>query len=216
MNEDQVSNDGQSNDGIVDNSKDVVSHESHKKLLAQRKADQEKLKAMQARLQELESKEAEIAKKEAELEEQKLKDEGNWKALLEAREARAAKLEEQVKTLAEVNKSYEDKFTNAVKLNAFKDAIGGTLKKNEYYGFVDTNKIALDPETGVVDEKSLKQYANDFVSQFKELIAFKNPVRLPSEAGDHSEGGLSYEEWVKLAQTNPSEAKKRMKDVKHK
>lgn len=216
MNQDQVSNEDQSNDGIVDNSKDVVSHESHKKLLAQRKADQEKLRAMQTRLQELESKEADIAKKEAELAEQKLKDEGNWKALLEAREARAAKLEEQVKTLAEVNKGYEDKFTNAVKLNAFKDAIGGTLRKNEYYSFVDTSKIALDPETGVVDDKSLKLYANDFVNQFKELIAFKNPAKLPNEAGDHSATGISYDEWVKLAQTNPSEAKKRIKDVKHK
>lgn len=216
MNEDQVRNEDQSNDGIVDNSKDVVSHESHKKLLAQRKADQEKLKAMQARLQDLESKEADLAKKEADLAEQKLKDEGNWKALLEAREVRAAKLEEQVKTLAEVNKGYEDKFTNAVKLNAFKDAIGGTLRKNEYYSFVDTNKIALDPETGVVDDKSLKLYANDFVNQFKELINFKSAVKLPNEAGDHSEGGLSYEDWVKLAQTNPSEAKKRMKDVKQK
>jgi len=182
MKEDQVSNDDQSNDSVVDNSnKDVVSHESHKKLLAQRKADQEKLKAMQERLQSFESKESELAKKEAELNEQKLRDEGNWRALLESRESALKKLEEKNNELLNITTGYEKKFTNAHKINAFKEAIGGDLKLPDYYSFVDTDKIAIDPETGSVDDGSVKSYANEFASKYKDLINFKKG-KLPSEA----------------------------------
>ena len=213
MNKEQVSDEVLSDDGIVDNSKDVVSHESFKKLLAQRKADQEKLKATTTRLQELEAKESELAKKESELEEQKLKSEGNWKALLESRESALKKLEEKNSELLDITKGYEKKFTDAHKINAFKEAIGGTLKQSEYYSFVDTDKIAIDPETGSIDDKTLKAYANEFTTKFKDLIQFKT-AKLPDGAAQHSATSLSYDEWVKLAATNPTEAKKRMKDVK--
>ena len=204
MNEDQVRNEDQSDDGIVDNSKDVVSHESHKKLLAQRKADQEKLRAMQTRLQELEAKEADIAKKESELEEIKLKSEGNWKALLESRESALKKLEEKNTELLGITKGYEKKYTDAYKINAFKDAIGGDLKLPDYYSFVDTEKMAIDPETGAIDVDSVKNYANEFVSKYKDLISFKKG-KLPGEAA--STGSFKKD----ISSMNKEEHKEAMK-----
>lgn len=172
----------QPNDGIVgNNSKDVVSHESFQKLLKQRKADQEKLSVAEQKLKRLEELEA----NESKLNDDKLKSEGNWKALLEARESKLKEYEARVTTLDDIVKGYEDKFTNAHKINAFKEAIGGSLKQNEYYSFVDVSKIALDPETGAIDDKSLKSYANEFVGKFKDLISFK-AKSLPKDAGTTS------------------------------
>lgn len=169
----------ESNDGIVNkDKKDVVSHESFQTLLRQRKADQEKLRATEERLKRLDELEA----KEASLVEQKHKDDGNWKALLESRESKLKDLETRNSELNGLVKGYEDKFTNAHKINAFKSAIGGSLKQKEYYSFVDVSKIALDPETGVIDDESLKNYANEFTNKFKDLIAFKTR-KLPTEAG---------------------------------
>lgn len=212
---DQDGIDDLANDGIVvdDKNKDVVSHESFQKLLNQRKADKAKLKDAEEKLKTLEAKEKEIADKEAKIAEEKLKEDGNWKALLESREKELADLKAEKENLSESVKGFEKKFTDAHKLNAFKEAIGGTLKKDSYYTFVDTSKIALDPKTGVIDEKSLKSYANDFVTEHKELIQFKSGAKLPGDAPKHT-GSLSYDEWLKLAKTNPKEARERQKDVK--
>jgi hypothetical protein len=189
MSTEQVSDEVQSTDGVGDNSNNgAVPEHQFKRLLAQRKADQEKLKAATARLQELEAKESELAKKEAELEEQKLKSEGNWKALLESRESALKKLEEKNSKLLELTTNYERKFTDAHKINAFKEAIGGDLKLPDYYNFVDTGKIAIDPETGSVDMESVKSYANEFAGKYKDLINFKKG-KLPSEAALHASVG---------------------------
>jgi len=118
MLEDQVGNEDQSTDGIVGNSNDVVSHESFKLAVDQKKRLQRKLTEAEERLKQLEAKESDIARKEAELEEQKLKSEGNWKALLESRESALKKLEEKNSELLDITKGYEKKFTDAHKINA--------------------------------------------------------------------------------------------------
>lgn len=194
-----------STDGIGDESKDVVSHASFKKLLDQRKADQEKLRKAQ---EELDSFKA----KEKELEEKKLAEQGNWKALLEAREAKLKESEEKINLLSDSLKTYETKVSNAIKLDAFERAIGGKLKNKVYYDTVFApEKIALNPETGEVDDASVKEYATFFVNNFKETIEFKG-AKLPNDAAKTS-GKLSHAEWTELARTNPKEARLRMKDV---
>jgi hypothetical protein len=169
--------------------KDVVKYESYKKAVDQKKALQEELKAYKA-------KEAELAEKQRILEEEKLKGEGNWKALLEDREKRLKETEDKLKNQQAEADKYKQNLINARKIQAFTRAIGGDLKDPEYYSFIDVEKIAIDPETNKVDESSVKTYASDFVSRHKALINFSDK-KLPQDAA-RTTGGLSYEQWTKL------------------
>jgi hypothetical protein len=196
-------------DGIGGEKKDVVDYETFNKLLGQRKADQIKLKELDEKLKSFEAKETELQAKERELEEKKALSDGNWKAILESREAQLKRLEAEKAVLQESVGAYEKKFTDALKINAFQEALGGKLKKSDYYNFVDTSKIAIDPETGSIDDKSLKDYATKFATDFKELIAFKGGT-LPSDAPS-PKGKLTYEEWLRLP---VKEQRLRQNDVK--
>ncbi len=150
--------DTQAVDGIESNKEDVVKYSSHKLLLDQHKKTKEQLKSFEEKLKNYEAKE----QKEKE---SKLLEDGNLKALIEAKEAK-------IKELEQMNGDYESKFTDAVKINAFQDAIGGRLREKDYYKFIDTSKIAIDPETGSVDVHSLKSYAKEFVNKHSVLVDF--------------------------------------------
>jgi hypothetical protein len=132
------------------------------------------LKALEAKLKEIESKDSTEREK-------KLKDEGNFKALLEDREKELAKLREQNEELQKSVHTFEETLTTTKKFNAFNRAIGGKLKNEDYYKFVDTSKIAIDAETGKVDESSVKNYAKNFVEKHRELVDV-NGGKLPDEA----------------------------------
>jgi len=171
----------------VDKSNDVVSHETYKRLLAQRKADQEKMRSLEEKAKTLSVLEEEKAK----LAEEKLKADGNWKALLDAREAKIQELSEKYNSVTQEKSRYEQQFVEATKLQAFNDTLGGKLKHREYYNLVDTSAIALDPETGAIDKESLKKYADKFLKEHKELVAFSKPQidsRAPKSVGTQKAG----------------------------
>lgn len=190
-----------SSDGIGDK-KDVVDYATHKKLLDQRKSDQNKLR-------ELETKLADFDKKQKDLEESEAKSKGDWKTLVEARDAKIAELSKLNQDLSGELTGVKGQITDAKKLSAFEKKLGGKLKQEEYYEFVDLDKIAVDPETGKIDDASLAAYTNDFSTKFKDLISF-GKGKLPDEAGKRA-GQLTYEEWLKLP---VAEKRARMKDVK--
>lgn len=185
--------------------KDSVSFETYQTLLGQRKQDQAKARELETKLKAFED-------VERKRNEEKLQQEGNFKALLDAREKELQEIREQNQTLSSQVSDFEKTFTDTKKLNALFKEVGGSLKHKDYYHLVDTNKIAIDPSTGELDSKSLKAYASELVKDHKDLFNFgigKMPGGAPVAAT-----ALSHEEWTKLAQTNPSEARKRMKDVK--
>lgn len=188
-----------------DNGDDVVKYETYQRVLSQHKKSKQRADELEAKLKEL----SEFKQKAEKLEEQKLKEDGNWKQLLEQREAKLNELNEQLSSLKEQNEGYQRDIDDMIKINAFTNAIGGKLRKTDYYRFVDTSKIALNPETKTVDEESLKQYANEFTNSFKELISFDGP-KLPQGAPNGS-GKLSFEEWKRLPL---KEKKARQADVK--
>jgi predicted RNase H-like nuclease (RuvC/YqgF family) len=167
-----------------------VSYETHRRLLEQRKKDQAEKEALQQKLSEL-------------------RQEGNWKSLVEAREARLKALEEESRQYASKANQLEKTLEDAVKLNAFQSKLGGKLKKSEYLGFVDTSRIPIDPETKTVDEKSLEQYAHEFSNKFKELISFDRSGTMPHGAPGQTKQ-LSVDEWKKLPL---KEKKARLSDV---
>ena len=198
-----ISDDDQKIDSVDDGEK--VSESWKNRILAQRKADQEKIREMNEKLESFESEKKKI-------EEEKLKQEGNWKELLESRERTLQELQDKLNEKDEAVKSYETHLQEAKKLQGLQDALGGKFRKPEYMNLVDTSKIAVDPDTGNVDQSSLKSYADHFLKEHKELIQFNKP-----QINDNAPGqslSMSYDEWVKLAQTNPKEAREKMHLVK--
>jgi DNA repair exonuclease SbcCD ATPase subunit len=163
MNNEEVIGDDESTVDGVDQ-KDKVSYEAYKRLLSQRKSDQEKLKSAEERLKELDN-----------LKEEKLRSEGNWKALLDAREQKLAEYQEQLENERKSRRDYEEQFIEAAKLNKFQDALGGKLKHEDYFNLVDTSKIAVDPQTGKIDRESVSKYASEWLKAHKELVQFSKP-----------------------------------------
>jgi vacuolar-type H+-ATPase subunit I/STV1 len=199
-----------SDDNQVDSVDEVkegekVDYKTFKRLLAQRKADSEKFEALEKELNSFKSEKQKI-------EEEKLKAEGNWKELLESREKSLQELQEKLQEKDQEVKTYETHIQEATKLQSLQDALGGKFKKPEYMNLVDTSKIAIDPDTGNVDQTSLKSYADHFLKEHKELLNLSKPQI--NDNAPHHTGSLTYEEWVKLAQSNPKEAREKMHLVK--
>lgn len=106
--------------------------------------------------------------------ESKLKEQNEWKTLAEQKEKEAA---EEKARRAEL----ESTILESVKLSAFQKHLGGKIKDDAYYQFVDTEKIAYNPETKRVDEQSVKDVVADFVKRHSSLVEFSKG-RMPNEA----------------------------------
>lgn len=198
---DQVSD---QNDGVSDTSTkpNEVSYESFQRLLGQHKKSKAEMELLVSKLSEFESEKQRI-------EEEKQRQEGNWKSLVESKETRLKSIEDENKALKQEAARYKKTLDDAVKLNAFQNKLGGRLKKSEYLNFVDTEKIPVDPDTGLVDDKAVEHYATEFSTKYKELIAFEKAGQLPNGAAAPATA-LSYESWARLPL---SEKKNRLKDV---
>ena len=190
---------------------DVVKYETHQRLLNQLKTSKEKhasnLADLQSQLAEL----SEFKKSIDAQEESKLKESGDFKQLLEQRDATLNEIRTELDATRNENLSYKENIDDMIKLNAFTTALGGNLKKAAYLKFVDTDRIVINPETGAVDDASLKTYANDFQNDFKELIDF-SASKIPNGAPSAG-SSLTYEEWLTLP---IKERKARQKEVMNK
>jgi uncharacterized protein YhaN len=160
--EDQGSADNQQASGDVENqSKDKVAYETYRRAVAEAKTAKERLKVL-----------------ESEREQQnnaKLKEQNEWKTYAEQQEKKA--LEESAR-----REQLESTILESVKLNAFQRHLGGRIKDDAYYQFVDTDKMVYNPETKRVDEESVKSVVADFVKRHSSLIEFKQG-KMPNEAG---------------------------------
>jgi predicted RNase H-like nuclease (RuvC/YqgF family) len=184
----------------IDEKKDVVAYETYQKLLAQRKSDQAKLAEYNERLEKL----SEYEKRIEQQEEEKAKAEGNWKALIESREAKAKEFETKYQEAMTKVSSFEQSLNDAKKIRAFEDAIGGKLIDRDYYNLIDLDSIALDPESGEIDKDSLKKTSESFVKKHKILVNFKKPY-VDSREGNPS-STMTLEEWQLLAKKDPKKA----------
>lgn len=203
MENDQVSNQD-TNTSSDSGEKDKVDYKSFEKLLGQRKADKARMEEMSRQVEEYRNALELYKQKEKEAEEVKNKESGNYKALVETREKEINDLQKKLEEYqARVNDS-EENFNKVLKLSAFNESIGGKIKHKRFYDLVELDKIAIDPETKKVDEKSLKDYVKNFTSEFKDIIEFKD-ARLPErQAGESS--SYSYDDYV--AALNSGDVKK--------
>ena len=181
--------DGITNDNagsnIDDKTKDVVSYETHARLLKQRKADQDAMRLMEAKL-------AEITQKQKEVEETELKKQGQFKELLTLREK---ELEAERNRVADLKREKELR----EKLYAFESHLPGRIKRPEFLAFVDADSIKINPETNQIDEGSLESCVQGFVSKYADLIETKSGQRMPSDAPKNFLAGkITYDEWLRL------------------
>lgn len=145
---------------VVDKSQDKVAYETYKRTIGE-------LKTAQAKLKELEA-------STTQANENKMKEQNEWKALAESKEKSL------LETTSKLNE-LESTILDSIKLNAFQRHLGGKIKDDAYYQFVDTDKIAYNPETKRVDEESVKLVVADFVKKHSSLVEFK-AGKMPNEA----------------------------------
>jgi hypothetical protein len=150
--------------GAKDKSQDKVAYETYLKVLSEAKNAKEKLRLLEASAQEMND--------------NKLKEQNEWKALAESKEKSL------LETTSKLN-HLESTILESVKLNAFQRHLGGKIKDDAYYQFVDTDKIAYNPETKRVDEESVKSVVADFVKRHSSLVEFKGG-KMPNEAASNS------------------------------
>lgn len=173
---------GQVSNGQAENKSEFVAHSTFKKLLGQHKNLQEKARENEELLMQYQAKEKEAEKK-------RLEEKGEYKKLLDL------KSKELEKHQAEANE-YKKRLLDAHKLNAFCEKLPGKIANPKYFKHVETENILIDPETGIIDETSLTNAVNSFLSEHNKLLDV-NVSSMPSDATT-DKTSLTYDEWLKL------------------
>jgi hypothetical protein len=192
---------------------DVVSYESHQKLLKQYKRDRERLKA-------LEDERVLFGQKQKEIEETKLREKGEFQKLLDIRQKELDEYKTRLNTISQEKDETSKALTDTFKLNAFYDKLPGKIKRREYLNFVDLDSIVIDPETGSVDEQSVDMVASSFMKEYKDLVDTSHFGKLPGNAAQspnhidaNSFRNLSLKD-MKLKLRDAVQAAKRKQGVK--
>lgn len=154
-------------DSKRDDSIDSVSYESHRKLLNEYKQNKSVLEDIQAKYSEL------TKRLEAE-EEAKLKEQQKWREIAEKKEKELKNAAEQIQFL---NKKHQNK----IKEDHFKKALGADLKR-AFMAHVDLDSIAINEQTGEVDEMTLQNVLEQFKEEFPELVPSEKEDPKPAES----------------------------------
>lgn len=181
----------------LDKPKDVVSYETHRKLLSQKKAADERVEQLLKEKQQAE--EAELQKK------------GDVQKLLKIKEDTLLEKEKEVERLKSEKENVMKTYLEERKLQAIKEKLPAPLAKPEYSAFLDTDSVQFKPDTLEIDETSVERVAGDFVKNHPFLL--KLDAKILPNGSPKATGKLPYEEWLKLPVT---EKRKRWKDVANK
>lgn len=164
--------------------KGTVAYETFQKVLGEKKA-------RDARLKEVEEKLAGFEKAQLEAEEAKLRDQGEFKSLLDKEKTLRLQKEEELNGL-------KMGLQNSIKRQSLEEKLGGKLKKSEYATFIPFDRISMDPETMRVDEASVSEVAEYFAKEHKELLDFGTRGVTPPGGAPKTSPKLTYESWSKL------------------
>lgn len=138
----------------------------------------------------LEQRLAELDQKDREMQETKLKEQGEYKKILEQREL-------ELKSLKERFAEEERQKVISKKLNAFVKNLPGELAHNDMLLHVDVEQIAIDPETGEVDKLTVDKQVSTFVQNYPFGIKTKGGKGLPGDAPKQTTS-ITYDEWLTL------------------
>lgn len=163
-----------------------VSHETYMKVLGEKKAASAKLREFE-----------DNAKK---AEEERLKKDGDWKGLIEAREVEIAHLRKSLEDTSTRFEKLNSRVTNGEKLSSVLTALGSDVP-SKYFGLIDIDDVTVNPETGVIDELTAKKVADRFKKEYPEVLK-KNvhPGMMGNGHGNGVVGGntIKHSDWVKL------------------
>lgn len=158
----------QESSGSTENqSNDKVAYDTYKRVLSEAKKLKEQVKAFE--------------EAQAKGNEQKLKDQNEWKQLAETKAA-------QVEDLEKKYNEQKQQIVNGMKYQEFEKQLGGKLKDREYATFIDFEKIVINPETQRIDAESVKGVVSDFVKKHSGLVEFTS-ARMPNQAPTTSSYG---------------------------
>ena len=168
--------------------KNTVAYETHLKLLNEKKKRDAELADAQSKLKAIE--------------EQKLKENEDYKALLALREKEVLETKSKLTQL-------EETLNNSVKLDAVLKKLSGKVSE-QYFGLFDLNKIPIDPATQMPDQLAVEKYAKEFETTYSQIIQRPVNAQMPNNAAQGTNGKITYEEWLKLPL---KDQKLRLKDV---
>lgn len=175
-----------------DKSGDKVDYKTFKKLLSQRKADQERIRELTKAQKEL----SDIKERQRQNEEAKLRKQGEFEKLLESER-------EKTKKLLEENETYKKTEETNMKLHALFSNLDGHVDK-KYWGHFRLDNVIIDPTSGEVDETSVANEIERFKKEHPILIGGHERRDMPNDQPRGSK--LTYDAWLKLP---PKEMKKR-------
>lgn len=163
-----------------------VSYETYLKVLGEKKASS-------ARLKEFE----ETAKK---AEEERLKKDGDWKGLIDAREAEISNLRKSLEDTSSKFEKLNSRVTNGEKLNSVLTQLGADVP-SKYFGLIDIEDVAVNPETGEIDALTAKKVAERFKVEYPEVL--KKSVHSGMMGTGHGNGvnggnTIKHSDWCKL------------------
>lgn len=161
---------------------DVVSHKTYARVM-------DEIKALKSEKASLTQKISEFENENKTREEKELRKRNNFEQLLKNREKELADKETELTQLrTHINESS--------KMGAFLDALPGNLSK-EYWGLVNLEEIALNPETNKPDEASVEVYAKRFAEIYGRVLETGVNSKLPKNA-PQTYTQTNYDDWRNL------------------
>lgn len=161
--------------------KDVVSYETHRRLLDEKKREQQARKELEARLQAFEN-------EKRTQEEEKLRQQGEYQKLLQLKE-------EKLKAYEQKFESIESRLQTATKINAFIKAAGTDLEE-KWLGLINPKDIQIRPDDGEVDMLSVQNAVETFKKTWPEAFKQKGAT-IPAEM-PNGKGYITESEWRTL------------------
>jgi len=152
----------------------MISYESHRKLLDEKKKIQGELSSLQSEKKAREDSEA--ARR------------GDFESLLKARDEELAKERGERQLL-------QNRITTGQKMNAVLESLGGSVD-SKWYQLIDVSDV-VQSESGEIDQLTVSRVAESLKKQWPEMI--KKTGVLPANAPQGNGGQtISYDEWKKL------------------
>jgi len=139
----------------------IVSYETHKRLLGEKKKLQDRLEQVETQWKAKTEQEMKAQNQYKELYESTLKD----------RESLNSKLGEQ-----------EKRWNDAIKLDSFMQSMGSRKIEPKYASFINLDGILLDPESGSIDSVSVQREVDRICREYPEII--KGAVQVHNMPGD--------------------------------
>ena len=164
---------------------DVVAYDSYRRLLGEKKKEQEEKLKLSRELKELRD-------EKKSREESSLKEQNDWKSLAERRGEELVEKENYIKGVA------QDR-ANAKKLDSFLEAVGSKIDR-KFWGLIGLDKILINPDTGDVDEMTVTKQVEAWKKEYPETLGYRgSTAKLPTDSPKPEGVTLDYNTWTSMS-----------------